>query len=96
MKEDFIKWYQKERTFHLVTIEIQKVTPNKSVTTAVEPCYDVSVYKVKAEVEENWGLVFGAGAECGRTGDRVLLCLCVWVSLKSAKQLQWRRLILLL
>lgn len=70
--------------------------PNKRETTATEPCYDVSVYKVKAEVDEDWGLVFGAGEESGRSGDRVLLCLCVWVSLKSAKQLQWRRLILLL
>lgn len=64
--------------------------------TATYPCYDVSVCKDKAEVNENWGLVFEAGAESGQSGDRVLLCLCVWVSLKSAKQLQWRRLILLL
>lgn len=56
----------------------------------------MSVCKDLAEVDENWGLVFEAGAESGRSGDRFLLCLCVWDSFKSAKQLQWRRLILLL
>lgn len=70
--------------------------PNKRVTATTEPYCDVSVCKVMAEVDENWGLVFGAGAESGWSGDRVLFCLHVWVSLKSAKQLQWRRLILLL
>lgn len=35
-------------------IEIRKVTPNKRETTASGPCYDVSVYKVKAEVDEDW------------------------------------------
>lgn len=68
----------------------------KTAITATDPFYDASVWKDKAEVDEDWGLVFEAGAEGGWSGDRVLLCLCVWVSFKSAKQLQWRRLILLL
>lgn len=55
----------------------------------------MSVYKVKSQVDENWGGA-GVGAKGGQSGDRVLFCLCVWVSLKSAKMLQWRRLILLL
>lgn len=57
---------------------------------------NVSVCKGRADVAENRGLVLEAGADRGRSGDRVLLCLCVWVLFKSAKQLQWRRLILLL
>lgn len=48
------------------------------------------VYKVDEDLEAGvWG-----GAESGWSSDRVLLCL--WVLLKSAKLLQWRRLILLL
>lgn len=55
----------------LIIFEIQRVTPNKRETTAAEPSYDVPVYKIKAEVDGVWGLVFGAGAESGRSGYRV-------------------------
>lgn len=48
----------------------------------MEPCYKVSVYKVEAEVDEGWGLVFGAGK---RVGGAVIGSCSV-----SASGFRWR------